>query len=65
MKKWYNIELLPDEWDEFRAILIRDGEEVGESWSWEASGAGEMVHIEIFCNPSELGYLNELLEQTF
>lgn len=65
MKKWYNIELTREEWEEFRWILKRDGEEVGEPWKYEASGAGELIHIEIECLPSELRYLNELLSEIF
>ena len=62
MGKWYNIELSPDEWGIFRRLLIEDGESIGEPWKFEASGAGDMVHIEILCKPSELGYLNEMIE---
>lgn len=40
MKKWYNIELTREEWNAFRAALIRDGEEIGEPWNFEASECG-------------------------
>ena len=62
-KKYYNIELSQDEWATFHAKLIEDGESIGEPWKFEASGAGEMVHIEILCKPSELRYLNEMIQE--
>ena len=62
-KKWYNIELDPEEWAEFRKILQKDSEENGENWQFESSQAGELVHIEILCAPGELYYLNELLQK--
>jgi len=62
-KKYYNIELSQDEWATFHAKLIEDGDSSGEPWKFESSQAGEMVHIEILCKPSELEYLNEMIQE--
>lgn len=64
-EKWYNIELTKEEWEDFRAVLKRDGEEMREPWHYEASEAGDLVHIEIKCAPSQLQYLNNLLMEVF
>lgn len=65
-EKWYNIELLKEEWDDFRAILKRDEEETKIPWVYEVSDAGDgFIHLEIKCLPSELQYLNELVKEIF
>lgn len=65
MKKWYNIELTQEEWTDFRAVLKKDGEEIGEPWIYEAAAVGDMIYIKIQCAPSELCYLNKLLQEIF
>lgn len=64
-EKWYNIELSKEEWEDFREVLKRDGEESSVPWYYEASEAGDLVHIEIKCAPSQLQYLNNLLMEVF
>lgn len=69
-EKWYNVELAWYEWEGFREALKKDGEEWGDTWTYEASECGvdldgeKLVHVEIKCAPADLPYLNELLMES-
>lgn len=57
-KKWYNIELEPEyEAPTFRKWLKEEG------IKYEASGAGELVHFEVYMDVNEKADANEFLQE--
>ena len=58
IKKYYNIELDTNDAAIFRAMLH------AEDFTFESSGAGDMVHFEVFIVwPSDLSFLNEWIAE--
>lgn len=56
ISKWLNCELRRNEWELLQEFL--------ESLhiSYEASDAGERIHIELYVNPLEAAFINSFLD---
>lgn len=55
-RKWVNTELTQDEYAKFRNFLKKKG------YKYEASGAGDMVHIEAYLNEAEIEEADKFLD---
>ena len=57
MKKWINVELSKEKFDDFRRELQQAG------IKYEPSSHGQLVHVEIYCSKDEETYLNAVLDE--
>ena len=59
-RKWVNVELVKDEYEKLRKFLKLNG------YQYSPSGAGNMVHVEMYLNPDEIkkveAYLNDMTD---
>ena len=54
--KWYNVELNKKDAEIFRVELKKGGVK------YEASGAGSLVHFEVYCNKETAEKLEDILQ---
>ena len=56
MRKWMNMELSREKFEEFRKYLQYAG------IKYEPSSHGHLVHVEVYCSKYEEAYLNTILD---
>ena len=56
MRKWMNVELSREKFEEFRKDLQQAG------IKYEPSSHGHLGHVEVYCSKYEEAYLNTILD---
>lgn len=56
-RKWVNTELPKEDWEKLRKFIKQQG------YKCEPSGAGNLVHVEMYLNPEEIKKVNDVIDQ--